>query len=48
MATIGLDQPVAQLHQVRHEGLLGAGEFVFCFVLGVGHGEWMQARTGGL
>jgi hypothetical protein len=30
------DQPVAQFDEVRHERLFGAGEFVFCFVLGIG------------
>ncbi|VDO18302.1 unnamed protein product [Brugia timori] len=34
-AVDAIEQPVAQLHQVRDERLLGAGELVF-FVLGVG------------
>ena len=38
----GLDQAVAQLHEVLYERLLGAGEFVF-FVGGFGHGGFSWA-----
>ena len=44
-AVDAVEQPVAQLHQVLHEGLLGAGQFVFFWRWEVCHG---QTKTGAL